>query len=383
MIPQHAKHPFRGHQACCAVSTSSDEPKSLIEIPVERVSGWHAGAIHFTSLADCSLIIPTYRRPVEVAQLVRHLLGCERETPGRVPAEVIIVDGSPETETEEAILALTIERAPFTLKYLRSRPGLTRQRNVGIEASSREFVFFLDDDTLPTPEYFSVVRRVFLDDAAKAIGAVGACVMNEWDQSLTWRWRIRLALGIVPRIEPMKYSHCGTSNPRTLLKPFTGIREVDLLSGCAFSFRREVFNCERFSNFFEGYSQGEDMEMSLRVGTRWKLVCAGDAKVVHFEATAARPPSFAKGHMEVRNRVLIWCRYSSTQATVVDKLRLLADFSFLVLLDLGQFILRPWKPGSLLHCAGVLWALIECVLRPPYFDERAHTVLYRIDCQPR
>jgi len=346
-----------------------------------HATGWIEGAFNSSGLSDCCLIVPTYKRAADVTSLLIHLVDCEQRFPGSVPAEIVVVDGSPDRATEEAVASLTRDDLPFLLKYVRTRPGLTRQRNLGIDSSSGNFVFFLDDDAIPAPDYFRIVRQIFTDDASKSIGAVGACVTNEWDQPVSFRWRVRLRLGIVPRIPPMMYAACGTSTPRAMLKYFSGIREVDILSGCAFNFRREVFETDRFSDFFTGYSQGEDMEMSLRVGRRWKVVCAGDARVIHCQSQGGRPMSFAKGRMEIRNRLFIWRRYSMSRATLLDKIRLFTDFAFLAVLDAGGFVRRPWKAGPILHGAGVLFGIVESVCRPPEFDEpvpRTYQVEFRL-----
>jgi hypothetical protein len=121
--------------------------------------------------------------------------------------------------------------------------------------------------------------------------------------------------------------------------------------------------------------------MSLRIGRRWKVVCAGDARVIHEQARGGRPPDFAKGRMDVRNRIMIWRRYSAAQASTTDKLRLLADFALLVLLDAGSFLRRPWRAGALLHGLGILWALTECMMRPPYFDEHRQQTRYQVHYQ--
>ena len=362
------------HGSSSAMLDRGQEPFSP-----ERLPGWWCGTANSQALPDCCLIIPTFKRPVELRNLLQHILQMEETKPGSVPAEIVIVDGSPDAAAEDAVKSFVLQDCPFALKYVRIAPGLTRQRNVGIDASSADLVFFLDDDAVPELDYFRTIRAIFLGDTAKSIGAIGGCVTNEWDRPLIMRWRIRFLLGIIPRIEPMRYAHCGTSNPRSMLKPFRGIREVDLLPGCAFSFRREVFESERFSNFFDGYSQGEDMEMSLRVRKRWKVVCAGDAKVEHREAKSGRPASFAKGRMEVRNRMFIWRRYSSTRATFLDKSRLLSDFGFLVLVDLAAFLRRPWRYASLLHGAGIVCSAIECAFHPPEFEEASHRVTYQFD----
>ena len=75
------------------------------------------------------------------------------------------------------------------------------------------------------------------------------------------------------------------------MEPFSGVRNIDVMPGCAWTLRREVFETERFSCFFEGYSQGEDLEMTLRVGRRWRLVCCGDGRIVHLPAGHGRPVS--------------------------------------------------------------------------------------------
>src|SRR5690606_34581860 len=106
---------------------------------------------------------------------------------------------------------------------------------------------------------------------------------------------------IMPRIPPMRYHESGTTMPKVMMKPFSGTYPVDFLTGCTFSFRREVLERHRFSEFFAGYSQGEDLEMSLRVGRHWRLVCAGDARIIHNKAKEGRPGSFLKGKMDVRN----------------------------------------------------------------------------------
>ncbi len=75
----------------------------------------------------------------------------------------------------------------------------------------------------------------------------------------------------------------------------------------------------------------------------------------------------------------LWRRHSAAQATGADKVRLGADFAFLVLLDCGAFLARPWKASALLHGLGILWGLTECAWRPPDFDEASHKIRYQAD----
>ncbi len=76
------------------------------------------------------------------------------------------MDGSPGPETADAVESWAGENSlPFDLMFVDSPSGLTRQRNVGVDASAAEFVFFLDDDCIPEPGYFSAIRAAMRSDA--------------------------------------------------------------------------------------------------------------------------------------------------------------------------------------------------------------------------
>jgi GT2 family glycosyltransferase len=331
---------------------------------LRRLPGWHLNSSIPGELEDCSLIVATYQRPEELQLLIRTLA----DLPD-APAEVVIVDGSPNNLTEAGLANLVAERnLPFDLVYAKSPAGLTRQRNVGIDLSSREYVYFLDDDCLPEPGYFREIRRVFKEDKADEIGAVCGLIANEMSNPVTLRWRIRLALRLVPRVEPGIYHPSGTSVPRNLIKPFRGVRPVDVLSGCSMAFRRSIFDQHRFSEFFYGYAQGEDLEMSLRVRRHWQIMWCGDAPCIHNHAPSGRPASFQKGVMEVRNRYFIWKRYS-VDARLKDKIRFWLDMLFLILMDTLWVIIHPRHYHSLSHALGLIWGVIGCLTSPPHHEE--------------
>lgn len=329
-----------------------------------KLSGWRISPSDPGALEDCCLVVATYNRHEEVLRLLDSLLAI----PDR-PAEVVIVDGEP-TRVLGAALREWREShaAPFELAYVESPPGLTRQRNVGVDISSRKYVFFLDDDAVPLAGYFDEMRRAFEDDHDKAVGALGGCVINEMDKPLCGRWKLRLALGLVPRIEPMMYHPSGTHVPRSVLKPFHGVRRVDVMPGCAWAFRREVFDTERFSCFFQGHSQGEDLEMSLRVGRRWTILCCGGARILHLPAAHGRPVSYTRGRMEMRNRCFVWTRHTPNPAPHQRRAFWL-DTALLVAMDLARFCRRPWQVQPLGHALGTLLEMMSCLSRPPRFEE--------------
>ncbi len=335
--------------------------------------GWSVKSSSPVALNDCSLILATYQRPIEIGRLIQSLL-----TLSDVPGEVVVIDGSSGSESEEEILKITrSSNLPFDLVYVKSPAGLTRQRNVGIDISSREYVFFLDDDCIPEPRYFEEIRQVFVSDKAGKIGAVTGLMTNLINDPVSLRWRMRLALGLVPRIEPGRYYPSGTCVPKKLFGPFSGVRRIDALDGCSMAFRRSVLDKHRFSEFFTGYSQGEDLEISLRIQPEWQILWCGDAHVNHFHAAGGRPTSFSKGLMEVRNRYFIWKRHS-VDAKFIERLRFWLDFPFLIIMDVGMVIARPWQPYWLSHALGVGWGVLGCIINPPLFDEPPSRKQYRL-----
>lgn len=331
---------------------------------LQNLLGWNVLGGSSMALDDCSLVIATYQRPRETTTLLTAISGLPDQ-----PAEIVIVDGSEGTDTEAAVRRWSKDRGlSFALVYVRSPKGLTRQRNVGIDISRGQYVFFLDDDCLPLPGYFSSMRKVFVEDRSKQIGAVTGLIVNEMNKPVPRRWRIRLALGLVPRLPPRIYHPSGTSVPRNTIPSFSGVRSVDIVDGGASAFRREVFAEHRFSEFFYGYAQGEDLEMSLRVRRRWQVLWCGDAHVNHNHAPDGRPTSYRKAFMEVRNRYFIWKRHSA-DAKMVDRARFWLDILFLMIMDLAWFLARPTRPRVLAHGFGLASATLRCLFSPPSYTE--------------
>jgi GT2 family glycosyltransferase len=343
-----------------------------VERRPQCLSGWRKMSGIARGLTDCGLIVPTYRRPKEIVALLQVLVDLPDP-----PRELIVVDGSPTKDTEQALREWAKPQdLPFDLVYVKTPVGLTRQRNAGIEASTKEFIFFLDDDCLPEPGFFRTLRSVFDSDPRKEVGAVSGSFLNEIGQPLPLRWRLRFLLGLVPRGEPGKYYPTATSVPRSLLPAFTGTRSVDMVPGGATAFRRSVFDRHRFSHFFNGYSQGEDLEMSLRIGREWKLLWCGDAYVHHHHTPGGRPTSIHKGRMEVRNRFFIWKRYSPA-ARMIDKIRFWLDIAYVFFYDVASFVMRPTQFWYVSHAVGLAWGSVECWTYPPRYEEPAAAMEFK------
>ena len=268
-----------------------------------------------------SLIICTYMRPQSVLQLLQSV-----QVQTLYPDEILIVDGSTNTETE---LVLKKNKFP-NLHYYAVSPenrGLTRQRNYGIDKvnGASEAIAFLDDDTQLLTNYFEELIKTF--DENPSISGVGGVAINENNWSLAepnkkygkyhyflldgyvykegQRNVVRNYLGLQSNLGPWRipdYSH-----GKTCGFPLNGkIQEVDLLTGMSFAFRKKVFDSLRFSNYFDGYSLYEDSDFSIRALSFGKNVINTRLQLQHFHHPSGRPNQYQYGKMVVRNGWYVW-----------------------------------------------------------------------------
>src|ERR1700737_816355 len=122
-------------------------------------------------------------------------------------------------------------------------------------------------------------------------------------------------------------------------------------AGCAgvvSAYRRTVLDRQRFSEFFPGYDQGEDLEMSRRIAKDGKLLWCGDAHVRHLPGTSGRPDWFQRGRMETTNRYFIWRRHSP-HPELSDRLRFWADIFYSAACDAVGFVSKPRRGSTLRH----------------------------------
>jgi glycosyltransferase involved in cell wall biosynthesis len=125
-------------------------------------------------MAGASIIIPTYNRP--------HLLprAVESARLSGKDVEVIVVDDASKDET--ALVCRGLEGVKYV--RLERNQGVAGARNVGILASSAEFIAFLDDDDLRLPG--SIDAQISALDAAPEAGFVcGAMLIADQNYNLT------------------------------------------------------------------------------------------------------------------------------------------------------------------------------------------------------
>ena len=260
-------------------------------------------------------------RPQSLLQLLRSV-----QVQTLYPDEILIIDGSSNTETEAVISENQFKNLHYFLMPENFR-GLTKQRNFGLDKidNASTVVAFLDDDTELMPNYFEELIKTFEDN--QEISGVGGVAINENGWSLTefnkkydpnryfqfegfvykegQRNVMRNYLGLQSNLGPGRmpdYSH-----GKTCGFPLNGkTYEVDLLMGMSFAFRKKVFDSISFSTYFEGYGLYEDADFSLRVLQFGKNVVNTAAKLHHYHNPSGRPNQYQYGKMVVRNGWYVW-----------------------------------------------------------------------------
>jgi glycosyltransferase involved in cell wall biosynthesis len=105
---------------------------------------------------DVSVVIPTFRRPRELADAIRSVLGQSGAS-----FEVIVVDDSPEGSAEQPVAALGDPRITYVKNAAPTggRPSVVR--NIGWPLARGSFVHFLDDDDIVTEGHYAAVKAAF------------------------------------------------------------------------------------------------------------------------------------------------------------------------------------------------------------------------------
>lgn len=268
-----------------------------------------------------SLVICTLERPAAVERLLAALRHQER------PAdEVLVVDASGDGQTA-AVVQAAARGWPGTLRHHAADEedrGLTRQRNVGLAATSGALVAFLDDDTVPDPGYLAALVACF-EQHADAVGVGGVITEAGWRPAGTgprrrgwyrrdgWerpeglRWRVRRALGLAADA-PGRMPPAGHGRAIAFLPPDGRDHEVEFVMGGASAWRRTTLERHRFDPGFAGYGLYEDLDLCLSAGHDGAIYVAGRATLAHEHAPEGRPDHRRYGAMVVTNGWYVWRR---------------------------------------------------------------------------
>jgi len=227
-----------------------------------------------------SVIVPTRNRENE---LLRCLKSIERQT--ILPDEVLIIDSS---DNPQEIQTLCASFKNISVKYIYTTDrSAARQRNLGITASKGEIIFFFDDDIELDEKYIEESLKIYNDRNLANVGGVQGRDLNVKESFLQGKKRLYFhRLFFLNRSD--KYAKLLPSGNVAHLD--YGAEEVihnkipievKCAPGGIVSYRREVLNEFKFDDKYDGYSHGEDIELSHRIAKKHKIYFNPDAKVYH------------------------------------------------------------------------------------------------------
>jgi GT2 family glycosyltransferase len=238
-----------------------------------------------------SLVIVTRGRP---DALRRTLATLERCTP--LPHELIVVDGDAAGSAAPVVAAV----AAVPARHILSAPGMTRQRNRGLDEASGDVVVFADDDVDFDPGAFGALAAAYADPAV--VGATGRVIEDDPHRVGGAGSPLRRLLGRRARQGTM--SRAGL--PRRLVD-LDAPRAVEFLHGCLMSARRDVAARVRFDDVgLDGYSLAEDEDFGYRLSRAGRVVYVPSARVVHLAQGRRTQDQRAFDRMLVVNRAYLF-----------------------------------------------------------------------------
>jgi GT2 family glycosyltransferase len=216
-----------------------------------------------------SLVIATRGRPDRLAAALTSLSACR---PG--PDELIVVDGDDAQSARAVVEGQVGALAPTAVRYVPSEPGLTRQRNRGIDLADGDVVVFADDDVEFAPDLFARLAAAYADPAV-----VGATVrVDEREHRRVGGARTRLRGLVAGRGEQGTMTAAGY--PRRLVDVERD-RDVEFLHGCLMSARRDLAAAIRFDEALPGYGLAEDEDFGYRLSRTGRIRYLAGTRVVH------------------------------------------------------------------------------------------------------
>lgn len=243
---------------------------------------------------EISVVIPTRNRP----ELLKRLL-IALQNQSLCANQIIVVDSS----DEMLRLHLDIKEEPpgTTFVYTDIRSAAI-QRNIGMDHVSRncEYLFFLDDDVLPRPDY---LERIASSLSKNDVIGVSGLAINP--KTTRVREKPSGLAGFAQRIFLLDSKDDGKllmSGVNIPLRHGIGIpQEVDWLIGCAgwkFSRIRDL----RFENDFYGQSLAEDVIFSAQAKKLGKLITDPSVVLSHDESEIGRASKQDHWEMWMMNR---------------------------------------------------------------------------------
>lgn len=223
---------------------------------------------------DISLIICTKDRPGDLATCLDSI-----ERQARRPEEIIVVDASGDADTQR--ICLSRDCSDVKIRYIKTKPGITAQRNAGVKQASCSVMGFIDDDSIMERHCLEEIEKTFLErsDIGAATGIIETPPLSLF-QNIFRRLFLLIRLDGNGRLQPSGY-------PAFCYSPKTDI-EVNCARGGFAFYKKEVFSAFSFDENISNTGCLEDVDFSFRVSKAFKLLQTSRAKIFHGTSNISR-----------------------------------------------------------------------------------------------
>jgi GT2 family glycosyltransferase len=284
-----------------------------------------------------------------------------------LPAVVVVVDASQGRETERICEGSAQLFGDGVLRYERSQRGLPLQRCRGIEmlrAEGARYISMLDDDVTLAPDFLSQTLAFLESPEGSEYGGVSGYSMIGWAKPFEKLERIYSRLGLYDgELDPGRWLYCGRLVLLSRLPPFEGIHPAEYIPGTHAVWRAEVFDKFLPPRELGGYALWEDVHLSLRVGTAFKLGVLGQAHAWHHRAPGGRPSRIRLGFQSQRRQALV-LRDCDPRPTRRRQAAFLA-FSLVDLMARTIVRLLRLRVDAIPDLVGSIGGWISCIVAPP------------------
>jgi glycosyltransferase involved in cell wall biosynthesis len=288
-----------------------------------------------TELLPISALVPTRHRSISFRRTLESLAQQAVQ-----PLELIVVDGSNDSETE-LICQQSVSGLLTQIRYYRADElGAATQRNQAFVRATQPFIWLMDDDILLEPDCVSRMWNALHHDPC--LGGVNAMIINQ--RYLPPGYISRSLFHFLHgRPEATYAGKC--IGPAFNLLPedrpeLPDVVPVEWLNTTCTLYRREALPQPMFDSWFTGYSLMEDVALSLTVGKRWKLANARTARIFHDSQPGDHKSNIrALSGMELINRYYVMTKVLERQR-LSDYLKLLVVEIFSIVASLSS--LKNW-----------------------------------------
>jgi len=216
------------------------------------------------------------------------------------PKDIVVVHGRPEGMLEEPLKKLLADTG-IELLYIKMSPALVHQRNAGALKAKGDIVFFADDDAVYMEGYARTIVDVYMQDTAGKVGGVQGTIDNFENHSEADRWGLA-RLFMLGRVGNGSLQPSGWP---AFYRPGVDVYQVEVFSGAAMSYRKDILQHHQFDEKLARYWVGDDFEMAYRVSREFRLLQASKARLHHYISPLGRDGLRRQAKMGVVNHLYL------------------------------------------------------------------------------